>query len=319
MKFTSIPTHFSPICEGLIFEFDTEVEAGDVVVEIFDTNTGTMIGEQRLLGVTSGRINIAPYLLHRTAATPTIHDYSTLEEAPTGRYAVRINGVSSPEVVVSTNRTRVAKGTLLTTMPERRRMAYGDSDQIVLFTEAKRLIRLFAEADSGESLTLTYHTSSGAVLITLSTLDFDESVRSIRFYIRDEQEEVAALHYEVVVQEEGTKLLAWRSGVGSVERYRFAVGEAVTRRLERVQHLTTHGPRTSRCSSEQTVKLVANYESRATTAALAEIVAAPKVWIIDEGAASEAEVVTASTSTAASYAPEKVELEVRLWHREEVA
>lgn len=319
MKFTSIPAHFSPICEGLTFEFDTESEACDVVVEIFDTDEGSVIGEQRLFGVTNGKINIAPYVLHRVTATPTLHDYSTLEEAPIGRYAVRINGTTSPEVMVSTNHQRVQPGAILSTMPQRRTLAYGDSDQIALFTEPKRLIRVCAEADNGESLSLTYHTSSGAVLITLSTCDFKEDVRDIKLYILDEENEVAMMSYEVVAHAANSKQLAWRSKVGTVEQYRFVARHIVTRRLDRVQYSTSQGPTTSRCSSEQVVELVSNYESRAMAEALSEIVASPKVWIIDNRAASEVEIVTASAGAASSYAPDKVELEVRLWHREEVA
>lgn len=317
MKFTNIPKDFTPLCEGLIFEFDTEEVAGEVKIKIVDSKTGEVLGCKHLYDMTVGKIDVAPYVEHCVEATPHIDQNSSIEEASLKHVVVYVNGEVSPEVVVSTNRRFVALPSLVTTMPHRRRIAYGSCDNIALHIEPEAMVNIYAEADTGESLNLSYQTLSGAATVMLSTLDFNPETRSIELQIWGNDVEVATISYEVVPQSATVTSLAWRSSAGSIEQYPFPVSRSVIQRIERIEATTAQGEFTSSCRSEKLVQMVSNYENRATIAALAEIVGAARVWFIDDSQAHGVKVATSSVSLDSAESPDRVELEVRLWRREE--
>ena len=71
MKFTSIPDTYSSYREPLIYAFDTEsTTPRDVELKIINRSTGEEIGRKRLYNVTSGEVDIAPYL--RAQSRPTL-------------------------------------------------------------------------------------------------------------------------------------------------------------------------------------------------------------------------------------------------------
>lgn len=71
MKFTSIPEAYSSFREPLIYAFNTEsATPHDVELKIINRTTGEEIGRKRLYNVTSGEVDIAPYL--RSAARPSL-------------------------------------------------------------------------------------------------------------------------------------------------------------------------------------------------------------------------------------------------------
>ena len=63
MKFTKLPLNGASWADELLYTFDTEfAEPIDVIVDIINSDTREIIGQQRLRGVTTGSINIAPYI-----------------------------------------------------------------------------------------------------------------------------------------------------------------------------------------------------------------------------------------------------------------
>ena len=63
MKFTSIPDTFSSYREPLLYAFETGSSTPrDVELKIINHTTGEEIGRKRLYNVTSGEVDIAPYL-----------------------------------------------------------------------------------------------------------------------------------------------------------------------------------------------------------------------------------------------------------------
>ena len=53
----------------LVYEFESEQEAKDLLVEITDLATNEVIGRKKLYAATAGSIDIAPYLRRRAIAT----------------------------------------------------------------------------------------------------------------------------------------------------------------------------------------------------------------------------------------------------------
>ena len=69
MKFTKLPLNGASWADELLYTFDTEfAEPIDVIVDIINSDTREIIGQQRLRGVTTGSINIAPYIRSKMQA-----------------------------------------------------------------------------------------------------------------------------------------------------------------------------------------------------------------------------------------------------------
>ncbi len=77
MKFTRLPINGASWNDELLYSFNTEhEEPTTVIVDIINSDTDELIGRQRLIGVTSGTINIAPYvqnLMHPPRTQPNLN------------------------------------------------------------------------------------------------------------------------------------------------------------------------------------------------------------------------------------------------------
>lgn len=97
MKFTLLPKTYSSYREPLIYEFDTQTAPADVEVRVVEATTGEVIGRKMLYGVSTARVDIAPFV--RRAAEVKLPDkveYSQM--LTTGvqiKVKVEVAGVSS--------------------------------------------------------------------------------------------------------------------------------------------------------------------------------------------------------------------------------
>ena len=72
MKFTLLPKTYSSYREPLIYEFDTQTAPADVEVRVVEATTGEVIGRKMLYGVSTARVDIAPFV--RRAAEVKLPD-----------------------------------------------------------------------------------------------------------------------------------------------------------------------------------------------------------------------------------------------------
>ena len=128
--------------------------------------------------------------------------------------------------------------------------------------------------------------------------------------------EVASLCYNIVAPSGRGVRLAWLSSEGSIERYTFPVTHSITLNAERERVGDGEILRTVACRSESRLEVASRYEPRATIAALSEIVASSRVWLVAEEDI-EVDVVTATTTQGLFGEPSAVVLSLRLWQREE--
>ena len=96
MKFTLLPEAYSSFREPLIYAFTTEdATPRDVEIKIIDCADNKVIGRKRLYGVSSGEVDIAPYL--RSATRPslpsTIEGCGEIDTATNIRVKVEADGV----------------------------------------------------------------------------------------------------------------------------------------------------------------------------------------------------------------------------------
>ena len=316
MKFTSIPQNFTPLAEGICFGFDRgAVVAGVVDAEIVDLSTNTVIARQQLRGTSEGVVDIAPYVAQHLVTTPTTYRYSCIEEQPAGQYAVRIDGVLSPGVIVALNRIKPASRTWLSTMPYTRRICRGEIDQIAIFAEPGEQVSMTIESDSGEMLSEEYITPTGAVIAYISTHDFSDEARRLEVRIDCGGHDLPSLHYNIERPHSGDMRIVWLSDAGTVERYTFPGPREVVRNVVKQRTVVDGVPCATECTTEQHIRLVSHYESRVVAAALAEIASSPRVWAELDGVLGELDVVS-SASTLYTYGePKSVEVELRQWRK----
>ena len=316
MRFTSTPQNFTPIEQGLVFAFTTDNSTpATVVVEIVDCSDESVIATLRLHNVTTAEVDIAPYIAPFAERKPLKCSTSTLQEAPTALYKVRVDDVESAELLVSLNRSKVVAPAVVTTMSSQRRLACGECDELLLFAEEGSDLEIVMSTDTGEELRLE-KVSSGAEMLTVVADDFGEECRRVDVAVLCDGGEVASLCYNIVAPSGRGVRLAWLSSEGSIERYTFPVTHSITLNAERERVGDGEILRTVACRSESRLEVASRYEPRATIAALSEIVTSSRVWLVaDEDI--EVDVVTATTTQSLFGEPSAVVLSLRLWQREE--
>lgn len=320
MQFTIQPTDFAPVCEGLLYCFDTGSDkAKDVQVDVIDADSGDVVGSKVLRHVKSGTIDIAPYVRRfADEALPMRTKGSALVEAPSGRYVVEADGVRSRVLTVAGNRIAVGEKTSLTTMTRRRKIAVGERDELRLFGGQGSVFNVTIRTSGGDEIFLTHTSATGAVALCIDTSDFAPDTRKAEIAIECDGREIPSLCYTVVGRYGADLRLAWLSTAGTVERYTFPIVRSMTRNAVRRRVESENGiGRTVACTTEQTLRLTSAYEPRAVAEAIAEIVASPQVWIEGKAVDSEVEVLSSSATLYEFGRPDSVEVDLRMG-REEV-
>lgn len=280
MKILKLSNDFTPIRKGIYFNIDTEdTTPTNLIVEIIDSSTSEVIATQQLREVTSAKVNIAPYLTKFEEHKPMQNFCTSILSAPCAHYNVRVDGVESEEVVVSVNNVESEETpTIISTMPNSRRISRGESDEVLIFSESGIDIGVEITADTGEVFNLEHRTTSGANILTISTEDFGANTHTLEVVLYCDGEIFGSLHYQVSPPLKTATRLAWLSDKGSIERYSFPVSHKLNRSVERNTVLTTDGIQTSHCRTKEVLSLISRYEPSATIAALAQILSSKKVW-----------------------------------------
>ena len=316
MTFTSIPQNFTPIERGLVFAFNTELnEPSSVAVEIVESASEQVVATLHLHEIIQAEVNIAPYITIAAERKPLKCAISTLAEAPTAAYKVRIGNEESPEVFVSVNCNEVEAPGLISMMPTQRRLACNEYDELMLFVGKGASVEVDMASDAGDSLQLEAVSASGMMTLSIAAADFANDASKVSVMISSDGEEIAMLNYDIVAQNEQGVRLAWLSSEGSIERYTFPVARTITLATKRERVRQGEALRTASCRNEAHLEIASRYEPRAVATALHEIVSSPRVWLVGEGDV-EIDVLTETTSQSLFGEPSAVALLLRLWQKE---
>ena len=198
MTITRQPNDFTPLSEGQVFAFDTgETTPTDVEVHVIDMGSFQTITRQKLFGVTSGEIDVAPYIGRMLDAEPCTDSGSVLKAAPHVCYTVTFNDVRSDKIYTCLNKAVPALPSWLSTMTQQRRLLYGERDEVLLFGPRGSVFEVLLVADAGTDVSLTCAGECGAALFCLDTLDYPEGVRSIEAWFTCNGEELLTIFYTV--------------------------------------------------------------------------------------------------------------------------
>lgn len=314
MKFTTQPENFTPADAGLVYAFDTESdEPRDVQVAIIECDSDEIVGRQMLCGVTEGSFDIAPYVRPFIDPRPTMKRGTELTDAECRQFAVEIDGVRSRVLTVSDNRIEAIAGEWLSTMPQHRRICYGDRDEIRIFCRSGSMLDVSVVADNGMMMSNRMQPENGAAVLRIDTCDFPDESRTLEVRIVCDGRPARQICYSFARRYPADLRLVWLSSAGTVERYTFPVVRSIMRNTVRTTVAAADGSRrTVGCESEQCIRIVSDYERHGVVEALADIACSPKVWIDGGRTLIDVEVLTTASTLYEFGRPCCIDIDLRI-------
>ncbi len=310
MQFTQIPQQYAPLGGELRYAVG-QAAAGNIDIRIVEAaaeakavaladdtgGVGTsgmagqtdgpvgdgspLLGAKRFAAVTAAGFDIAPYLRRRVQFVPATG--GTGFRPATGRTVTAVVEAAATggavEAVSPVRTFRPGDGAaeapcLLTSMPLSRLIPEGACDELTLLTDGPCTVTVTALA--GDTATAeSYHaTEPGLHLFRLDLRDFPGAES-----LTVDAGACGTVTYSVIPARQEAVRLAWCSRAGSVEHYTFPVMQTAIVRSIRQQAYGTDGRTVATAETDCETVLVSAYEGRQVLEALAELTAAPEVWI----------------------------------------
>lgn len=281
MKFVSIPNYGASWREPLIYSFSTETaEPTDVAVEIVEVSTQESLGRMKLYGVTSGMVNIAPYVARRASLTP-IEGGSELVVVPSPSavaVVVKVNDLCSeerlffrsefsPDVSMSLSR---AIGTQV--------IERGDAIRLTLCPKG----RLWAVVSYGQSADLQSKDclveGSATPMELLLKTDNLKAGDVIIINLQYEFGAVQSFRYRVHPRRSTSKRLLWYNPQGGIESYTFGHSIRVGYSIEVQGVEECDGEARRSVDGELVYRLCSGQESMTMLEHVAELLLSPVVY-----------------------------------------
>ena len=284
MKFTLLPEAYSSFREPLLYAFTTESETPrDVEIKIIDCANGEVIGRKRLYNVTSGEVDIAPYL--RSVARPTlpttIEGCGEIDTSTNIRVIVQADGVDSePRKFIAAKIDRNAIFTLLSSQHLNRTMAHDEFDIVCYFSWPDIVVSLDVEFIGSGSELLTITPPSGGQRAVAVTARGREGVDNIRATVKVDGVATTIVEYEIKSNLKGARRLAWLNDNLAPELYTFPLRKSVLIEAARKSMESIWGREAGTAERENELKLLSAYEPQAQIEALSSILSTPKAWLV---------------------------------------
>ncbi|MDE5731126.1 MAG: hypothetical protein K2H81_06385 [Alistipes sp.] len=279
MLFTQMPQPFASVHRPLTYVF-SRIAAPELHLRVLDVRSGALLGSKRFHAVETAAADIAP-IVRRALRFRPVPGATGVTRGEDRTVCVQLSGEESFSPVRSFTGAGAAPlpPCLMTTMPLRRVIAYGESDEITCCIPGQHTVTI---AGDGSAEPLEFRMAADGrelTLIRVDTRDFAPDTRSISVVVAADGRVVGRIDYTVVASfGAGSVRLAWRSSAGSVEHYTFPVVAGIVRKTVRESLRTDRGKVVASVRSERLVTLRSAIETAAVVEALSEIAAAPQVW-----------------------------------------
>ena len=318
MRIYKLSDNFSPLHEGVRFGIDTESDIPiDFNVEIIDVIADEVVATKLVRSTISTVVNIAPYITLADTYTPSLERYIHFVDIPTAAYKIRIDDIESEEIVVSVNRNRMYYvPAIATSFPLTRQIAYGESDEVMMMVPKESSIHVEIVTDNDDTFEFDYTSEGEMVSIVISPDEFSTEMQHFDVTLYCNDEDLGTLHYKVASHPKKSVRLAWLSNSGAIEQYTFPCVSKSVIAAEKRNFMTSDGVCSVRSQAKQTLTLCSQFEPRATIEALADLIAASKVWIKLDEDWKLVEVTTSQVEYDLFGQPNYLSLEVCLWQEE---
>lgn len=314
MKFTSIPTAYSTFNAPLVYEFESQEGAKDILFEIVDLATDEVIGRKQLYATQAGSIDIAPYLRRRALTTlpESIEGCGVVDCATQIKVRVTAEGVNSPSRnFIAAEVSPDAHYTLLSEQLHQRTMAHDEFDIIAYFAMPDAVVEVVVEASGKGNETKSIELSGGHRCIALTAADFDASTTSLKASIKIDGTVTDTIEYEIKPNLKGARRIAWLNHYHSPEVYTFPMRKSVLIEAARKRIETLWGKEAAEVEHSHELKLLSAYESEEQIKALQEIVSSKKVWLIKGLKVEDVDLRTERILVAPSDGMGIVEIDIR--------
>ncbi len=261
-------------------------------VKITDAETNALLGTKRYAEVTEATVDAAPIVNRHLHFAP--------ETGPTGflpakdrRREVKVKvetadaTATSGTCVYHAGEKALTASGLLTTMPLQRLIAPGECDEVTMMTIDTPWMTVRATGPGGTK-ERNYSTRNTVVQVfRLNTADFPGAER-----ITLTTGEGQTVEYTVIASPKGAQRIAWRSRAGSLEHYTFPTEAVSVAETKKTHVRNAQGTGTLIEERRRRTLLRSAYETREVLEALAEIIAAPQVWLAEADGYVPVEVLT---------------------------
>ena len=295
MKFISIPEAHSSFRTPLLYAFDTEAEAHDVEAQIIDADTNEVIGRKKLYGVTTGEIDISPYLCRRVRQQlpASVDGCGEVDCSMQVRVKVVVDGVTSPvrRYIAAQVDLSQPYQALMTQIPQRT-MACDEFDIISWFAHPEIVVEVVVESFGNGTETITIRPDGvGQQAVAITALDFENIPDSLRATVMVDGVATTVIDYEIKPNLHGARRVAWLNEHLAPELYTFPLRKGVLVKATRKLMETVWGREAATLECANELKLISAYEPQAQIKALAAILSAERLWLIEGGVPQRVELV----------------------------
>ena len=294
MKFIQTPELYASLDQEVRYVIQQD-NPGNIDIRIRDLNTETLLGTKRFTETTEASFDLAPRLRNFLEFTPSTGNtgfktatdrtvIAQVEAYETG--SDHSNTISTGITLIPGDRPAIPSE-IRTSMPLERIIPAGAADELTLLTNGSCSITVTGasrDATTAENFRIL---KMGLHLFRLDTRDFPECET-----ITVDAGTCGAVRYTVIPASQNAARVAWRSHAGSIEHYSFPIVRSTTLHISKQRAEGVDGHLITGSETARETLLVSAYETQEILEALAEIVSAQQVWLVDGETYSPIDVLT---------------------------
>lgn len=291
MKFLSIPDDFAPVSEAVIYTILPEDDDPVTEVTVKELSDNRTVARLRFAQREIITLDIAPFLRRIFDVQPALCAGSQplYDTSRTKIIVVEANGTASDARIFSLFASD-GLPRLITTAPAERTLGTGEFDDAAFFAPDGG--NIFLVSDSGNrTIPLERRYEAGIVRILESDIHPDDDSATLIFSSAGRTQE---LLYRRTLRPRDSVRVAWLSASGAVEYYTF-MRQKHTITVDKNRFYGSQGYQTVSADKESLLDIVSDYEPRHAIESLEEIVSSPRVWIVNGGLFTEADVLSSQT------------------------
>ena len=280
MKFTKLPLNGASWAEELLYTFDTEfAEPIDVIVDIINSDTREIIGQQRLRGVTTGSINIAPYIRSKMQALQVAPSLDRpISISPSSIViSLRCNGTWSDSRLFFRATYDPLRPAIISQYVATQRMKH---DGIIALTAtATNIVAVELKttfADHTSTMRYTLNAAGRPVDIVIPLGSNYREARSVTLTLTCDSIK-RTITYNIEQMPEGRQLL-WYNSRGGIETYPFATALRVSDTAHVRTVATKEYTANTLISQTSVVRLLSAFERRNELERIADIINSPDIF-----------------------------------------
>lgn len=307
---TSSPQNYSPAFSALIYEIECE-SSDNFEVEIYDATTDELLGTKRYSDLDTHQVYISDYVQYQFDIQPLISSPCALqvdEDKLKGVY-VKVDEQDATDATWHTFAVEsVDQNQMMTNAPTKRKIAWAECDEFsFIATECSITARYFLLGEQGYYQILNTSIDADNQVVSLltdmsviaqelesegfETSDFYQMILSVEV-----DDDVAfSVEYELTSVNYEHKRLCWINKYGAVDYYTFEGRSNSQFEVSKTRIYSADGYKVTNSEANTTMLLYSDFEPLDTMAWLSEMLASPKIWLVEkDGEYSNIDITTQS-------------------------